>query len=139
MVDLSAQQLIDCLKKDRFFVNRLNELAKFGGIESDLWYPYIGAPNYRCLYDKTKSIMSIKSGALLPPNDERKLKEFVAKYGPVAAGFDSTPGKFYYYHEGVFDIKECRTDLPKTYLLIVGYGTDEQYGDYWIAVSKLNK
>lgn len=87
---LSEQDLVDCSPNDGgcdggFMTSAYEDLAKLGGIESERAYPY-EAKQGQCRYDKNKSVFSNKGASELPDANEDKLKEVVAKFGPVPVG-----------------------------------------------------
>lgn len=145
-MQLSEQNLIDCTEtnngcKGGSVKEALLKVAKQNGIDSLRSYPYDGS-KYKCRYNKQTSILSkINGAAVLRSNDEVKLKQVVAGYGPVAVHFDASDN-FSYYESGVYKGSgKCSQSVDKldTALLIVGYGVDDQEGDFWIVVSIITK
>lgn len=152
VVDLSAQNLIDCsAKNDGCFgvaygsslEEAINFVVEQGGVQNESSYPY-RAREQKCLFDKDKAIMKgVKGFAYLPANDTQKLKETIATYGPVLAYMDgSRPGfiKAGYYSDVYVD-SSCSSDPAKLLhpTLLVGYGKHEKLGEYWIVVSRVNQ
>uniref|UniRef100_A0A915DNW6 Peptidase C1A papain C-terminal domain-containing protein n=1 Tax=Ditylenchus dipsaci TaxID=166011 RepID=A0A915DNW6_9BILA len=64
--------------------------------------------------------------------DEQALKEAVARVGPVSVIIDASHQSFQFYSDGVYDDPECDPDNLDHGVLIVGYGSDPEYGDYWL-------
>ena len=112
-----------------------NDVALWGGIESSEDYPYKKFV-FECDFDEKKVVMKDSGAIVLPPWREDKLKAAVALYGPVSVGVYATEN-FFDYHTGVFDDHICRSEPAidrciNHALLIVGYGTDPEQGDYWL-------
>ena len=134
---LSAQNLVDCVEEDfgcqgGHAHTALRYIRTAGGIEYATSYPYEAA-NGECRFDRAKVAFRDNGAAILPVGDEQKLKEVVAKFGPVAVSIVAT-GNFMRYQGGVLIDNYCsnkRDDLNHA-VLIVGYGTNPKDGDYWI-------
>ena len=132
---LSEQNLLDCVKEgfgcDGGYVHTaLRHVKETGGIEDELHYPYEGIDG-GCRFNRTKVVFSDNGAALLQGGDEQKLKEVVAKFGPVAVSVFATD-LFLDYKGGVLIDRGCPNDYSNHGVLIVGYGTDPNDGDYWI-------
>lgn len=106
-----------------------------GGIDDLKSYPYLAEDGPKCLFNPSKVAMSDKGAAILPSKDEQKLKEVVAKYGPVSVGIDASSDLFRNYQGGVYDNPKCSSTELDHGVLVVGYGADPKQGDYWIVVS----
>lgn len=138
LVELSEQNLVDCvtadagcnggLMKDAFEFIRVE-----GGIDDEKSYPY-EARTRKCRFKKDKIAFSDSGAAVLPEGDEEKLKQVVAKFGPVAVAIDASSIWFQLYHKGVYYNRHCKNkaDQLDHGVLVVGYGTDPKKGDYWI-------
>uniref|UniRef100_A0A6G1SHL2 Cathepsin L n=1 Tax=Aceria tosichella TaxID=561515 RepID=A0A6G1SHL2_9ACAR len=138
LVELSEQNLVDCVTKDYgcrggIMSDAFDFIKTEGGIDSEQSYPY-EASQRKCRYDKSKSVLSDAGFAVLPEGDEEKLKEVVAKFGPVAVAIDASSLWFQFYRRGVYVNKHCgkKEDQLDHAVLVVGYGTDPKKGDYWI-------
>ncbi|KAH7706794.1 cathepsin-L-like cysteine peptidase 02 [Aphelenchoides avenae] len=71
----------------------------------------------------------------LPEGDEERLKAAVATVGPVSVAINSQhDGWKHYVGDGVYYEADCpNTEEDLTHeVLVVGYGTQEDGGDYWI-------
>lgn len=141
-VELSEQNLVDCVKDDAgcnggFMKDALEFVNQEGGIDDEKSYPY-EARTSKCRFKKEKVAFSDTGAAILPSGDEQKLKEVVAKFGPVAVAIDASSIWFQLYKKGVYYNKHCKNkeDQLDHGVLVVGYGTDPKKGDYWIVVSK---
>lgn len=136
---LSEQDLVDCSKKNYgcqggLMNLALDDIAQLGGVESEVDYPYRGSNGKKCRFEQEKAVISDKGSYIIEGKDEEKLKEVVAKYGPVAVGIHAGAFKFTFYKKGVFYDKHCAKseDSLNHGVLIVGYGTEKKGGDYWI-------
>lgn len=137
-VELSEQNLVDCVKDDAgcnggFMKDALEFVHVEGGIDDEKSYPY-EARERKCRFRKDKVAFSDSGAAILPTGDEQKLKEVVAKFGPVAVAIDASSIWFQLYKKGVYYNKRCKNkeDQLDHAVLVVGYGTDPKKGDYWI-------
>lgn len=137
-VELSEQNLVDCVKDDAgcnggFMKDALEFVHVEGGIDDEKSYPY-EAREKKCRFRKDKVAFSDSGAAILPTGDEQKLKEVVAKFGPVAVAIDASSIWFQLYKKGVYYNKRCKNkeDQLDHAVLVVGYGTDPKKGDYWI-------
>jgi C1A family cysteine protease len=68
-------------------------------------------------------------GFISIPADEVKIKEAVARFGPVAVAMH-TSKLFYSYKSGIYNEANCPINVTHA-VLIVGYGTENGV-DYWI-------
>lgn len=138
VVELSEQNLVDCVTADAGcdggLMNDAFEFIKVeGGIDDENSYPY-EAKTKKCRFKKDKVAFADAGGAILPEGDEEKLKQVVAKFGPVAVAIDASSVWFQLYRKGVYYNKHCKNkpDELDHGVLVVGYGTDPRKGDYWI-------
>jgi len=138
LIELSEQNLVDCVKDDYgcnggYMKDAMDYIKQEGGIEDEKAYPY-EARTRKCRFRKEKSVFSDAGGAILPVGDENNLKQVVAKFGPVAVAIDASSLWFQLYHRGVYVNKHCRNKADELDhgVLVVGYGTDPKKGDYWI-------
>lgn len=138
VVELSEQNLVDCVKEDYgcqggFMKDAFEFIKSEGGIDDEKSYPYEGATK-KCRFNKDKVAFSDAGAAILPTGDEQKLKEVVAKFGPVAVAIDAGSIWFQFYHKGVYYNKHCHNKQEELDhgVLVVGYGTDPKKGDYWL-------
>ena len=140
VIPLSIQEFIDCSQRNGGcrggypFIG-LHDIGKFGGIESEKDYPYkyAAGPRPDCKFCAKKVVMKHFDAVRLPKHDEDLLKVTVAVYGPVAVCIWETDN-LKSYHSGIFDDDLCPREMEygDLSMLIVGYGTDENYVDYWI-------
>lgn len=138
MTELSEQNLVDCDPVDQgcnggFMKDAFEFIQREGGIENEQDYPYV-ARRRKCKFRRNLVKFSDAGAAVLPEGDEQKLKEVVAKYGPVAVAIDASKFSFQAYRKGIYYEKHCHNKLNQLdhAVLVVGYGTDPEGGDYWI-------
>ncbi|KAH8394823.1 hypothetical protein KR222_006854, partial [Zaprionus bogoriensis] len=134
MTILSKQNLIDCCQDKKRLPNpipyALSCIEQLGGINTEADNPYHGRTG-QCHFDRTKIGAKIRKIYQVRERNETLLAYSVAK-GPVAAKISSIAVR--YYTHGIFKSGLClRFGYTNPYsVLIVGYGTDEHHGDYWI-------
>ncbi|KAJ4823870.1 hypothetical protein Tsubulata_030319 [Turnera subulata] len=134
LVSLSEQELVDC---DKSYNNGCDGgLMDYAyqfvidnhGIDNEEDYPYVAREN-TCNKEKLKRhVVTIEKYIDVPPNNERKLMEAVAKQ-PVSVGICGSERAFQLYSKGIFT-GPCSTSLDHA-VLIVGYGSENGV-DYWI-------
>jgi cathepsin F len=130
----SEQQLVDCDTIDNGCNGGLMENTftwlKTHGIMSDLDYPYEGYEG-NCREDPSKYKMKISGFTLLDSRDEKQIKEFLYKTGPLAIALNANYLQFYY--GGILDVPDvmCDPDQINHAVTLVGYGS-ENGQDYWI-------
>ena len=138
-VELSEQNLVDCVYTTRtgceggFLDDAFNYIKEVGGIASEHSYPS-AATSSECRFSKDQVAFTVAGAAYLPEGDEETLKKVVAIFGPVPVYVNSTNNKFEDYADGIFYEENCghsMSDLDHA-VLVVGYGTDELLGDFWI-------
>lgn len=138
IIELSEQNLVDCDTTDGGcdggnIAEALEFVKSEGGIDDEQSYPY-RAHTGTCRFKKTNVVMTDQGAVVLPEGDEDILKQVVAKYGPVAVAIDADSDLFTSYQEGVYRNEICKHKVEELNhaVLIVGYGTSKQHGDYWI-------
>jgi cathepsin L len=101
------------------------------GIDTEASYPYKG--KQRTCHFKKADVGAEDTGYVdLPEADEDALKTAVATQGPVSVAIDAGHRSFQLYKTGVYFEKNCSPDALDHGVLVVGYGTDPDHGDYWI-------
>ncbi|CAL8112884.1 unnamed protein product [Orchesella dallaii] len=135
---VSEQNLIDCARNDTgSYVSYgcvggwITDAYKYAqlnnGINSNATYPYEAKNGDQCRYDSAKSVGISVGFVNVTQNDEDALMRAVAE-GPVAAAVDATGMQS--YRSGIL---KCYTQKPLNHgVVIVGYGSDWLFGDYWI-------
>ncbi|XP_070503142.1 procathepsin L-like [Chironomus tepperi] len=103
------------------------------GIVEDSKYPYIDkeSPN-GCT--KPDSIIPIKvTGYIeLKKLSEDELQRAVSTIGPISVAIDARWQSLQFYETGVYFEPNCDSHELNHAVLVVGYGTDANFGDYWI-------
>jgi len=127
LVVLSKQNLVDCChSKKRKTLNALKCIKKMRGIDTEASYPYRGLSG-KCRFKKKLIGATIKK-YYRSSRTEKALARNVAN-GPVAAVISRDAIRF--YKRGVFHNTHCGQS-PDYAVLVVGYGTCQNCGDYWI-------
>uniref|UniRef100_A0A1I7YP27 Cathepsin L-like n=1 Tax=Steinernema glaseri TaxID=37863 RepID=A0A1I7YP27_9BILA len=138
LVSLSEQNLLDCSSdygNDGCNGGAINNVYKYvkenGGIATEESYPY-EAEKGECMFNKSMVGATDQGFVDLPHGDEEALKVAVATVGPISVAIDASHWSFQAYGGGVYYEEECRTLVLDHAVLVVGYGTDEKHGDFWI-------
>ncbi|XP_071825259.1 cathepsin L-like peptidase [Apostichopus japonicus] len=126
---LSEQNLIDCVPSsgDAAF----EYVKENGGIDTEESYPYEGQQG-PCRFDPKHVGAKVTGYVDIPTGDEHALAIACATTGPIAVVIDASHGSFQLYESGVYDERSCSSTEVDHALLVVGYGTDPEGGDYWI-------
>ncbi|KAL7738233.1 hypothetical protein ACLKA6_006565 [Drosophila palustris] len=133
LVVLSKQNLVDCCRsKHKRTLNALKCIKKKGGIDTEASYPYRGISG-KCQFNKKLIGAKVRKYYQSSPGNERALAHNVAQ-GPVAAVISLDAIRF--FRRGVFHNTHCGKD-PGYAVLIVGYGTCQNCGDYWLLKTSL--
>ncbi|KAA3673693.1 cathepsin F [Paragonimus westermani] len=134
LISLSAQQLVDCDRKDHGCQGGLMDQAfraikSMGGIQSDESYPY-HARRGQCHLDRKKIVAYVNESLRLPEN-EYLLAEWLHSNGPISVGINADMLQF--YRGGV--LRPSSRICPATQIdhgvLLVGFGTEAK-GPFWI-------
>jgi len=106
-----------------------------GGLASEWTYPYDSyrgkdTPQCRFNYTVTKPVAKIRGMVFLPENSQEEILRHLSDVGPLVTSVDASSWR--HYEGGVFD--GCnKTEISVDHLVVlVGYGTDEKLGDYWL-------
>ncbi|KAI1705085.1 papain family cysteine protease domain-containing protein [Ditylenchus destructor] len=136
------------------YVFQATTLAIDHGIALDSSYPYTWSSYLmgeagKCDPDKRKCVVKLNvqktpgkdTLSFVPPGcwipDELALKRTVYKYGPVAVQVYASLDSFQHYGGGVYADVNCKLDTTKSghAMLLIGYGTDEVDGDFWLLLN----
>lgn len=141
-VSLSEQQLLDCSSTNKgfgncgcnggFAQNAFHYLIKLsGGIQSYDSYPYTGT-QHSCSYNSADKVTGITSCTVVQEGSESSLQQAVASYGPTAVGIDASSMSFQLYSSGVYYNPTCSSKNLDHAVLVAGYGSESDGGDYWL-------
>ncbi|VDM46163.1 unnamed protein product [Toxocara canis] len=138
LVSLSEQNLVDCSRKygnngcSGGLMDFAFEYIKDNhGVDTEVSYPYKGR-EMKCHFNR-KTVGAEDDGFIdLPVGDEDKLKIAVATQGPISVAIDAGHPSFQMYRKGVYYEPQCSSEMLDHGVLVVGYGSDEVDGDYWI-------
>lgn len=138
LVSLSEQNLVDCSTSfgnhgcNGGLMDFAFEYVKQNhGIDTETSYPYKGKQR-KCHFTK-QDVGAEDTGYVdLPEGDEDALKAAVATQGPISVAIDAGHRSFQLYKNGVYYEKNCSPEALDHGVLVVGYGTDPDHGDYWI-------
>jgi C1A family cysteine protease len=155
LVSLSEQQLVDCTyNKAPYKMQGCqggNPVLAFDWLQehalcNEASYPYTyGAVprNFQGPYTCTSSCkVTIASGGVkgykvvssrARPASTQTLMDAIANGGPVSVAIEANQPSFQLHHHGVYSDPMCFSEGQVDHaVLIVGYGTDPQGGDYWL-------
>jgi len=104
-----------------------------GGISTEAAYPYLMQDQF-CKQNADFSGVTVQSYVNVTSFSESDLQDAVATYGPVAVAIDAAHPEFEYYSSGVYYNPNCKNDPDSLdhEVLVVGYGTDDVGGDFWL-------
>jgi len=140
---LSEQQILDCTPNPQQCGGTggcgggTAELAwaqinQMGGLSSEWTYPYISyyGTNYQCKNNQIAAVAKVAKFVNLPVNEQTPVLNYIATSGPLAISVDAATWSD--YETGVYNgCNQTNPDLDHA-VMLVGYGTDTQLGDYWI-------
>ncbi|KAI1705076.1 papain family cysteine protease domain-containing protein [Ditylenchus destructor] len=130
-------------------INTVTNLAIEHGIALDssypyTWFSYLFGQTGMCNDDKRKCVVKLNvqktpgKDAIVPVHpvgDELALKRAVFKYGPIAVIVHSSLDSFKHYGRTVYADVDCKSNKPDHGMLLIGYGTDEVDGDFWLLLN----
>ncbi|XP_006291187.2 probable cysteine protease RDL3 [Capsella rubella] len=137
LISLSEQELLDCDRGTDNFgctgggaVWAFDFIIKNDGIVSDEVYPYSGNDTAACkaIEMTTTRVVTINGREVVPENDEMSLKKAVA-HQPITVMISAA--NMSDYKSGVYK-GPCSNLWGDHNVLIVGYGTSPDEGDYWL-------
>jgi len=141
LVELSEQNILDCVENPHHCggtggcqggtAEIAFEYVEQKGIASEWTYPYVSysGKNFVCNSGAT-AFAKVGSYITLPANQPAPLMSAVATLGPIAISVDAS--SWHFYAGGVFDgCNQTQPDIDHA-VVLVGYGTDDKFGDYWL-------
>jgi len=141
LVSLSEQQLVDCVCGGcggGLMGPAFDYVISAGGIVSEESYAYTGREG-RCHFNRSEVAarfsgwLDVVADASSMQASQRALMAALAQHGPVSVAVDAT-FNMKIYTGGVFHDGTCSSDYARAdhAMLVVGYGTHERHGDYWL-------
>jgi cathepsin F len=137
IVTYSEQQLVDCDTVDGgcnggLMENAFEYLKSAGGVETESDYPYT-AEDDTCAFVIAKAVKDVKvvDKVVNKEMDEKEMKEFLFKNGPLAIALNAIPLQT--YTSGILDLDAhaCNPQELNHGVTLVGYG-NEGGKDFWI-------
>lgn len=136
LVKLSEQQLVDCDDSNFGCLGGLMgpayDYIKSNGITTYIDYPYDGSNSESCEYTRDMLNVTVSSHIWQRIPSESFLRDLVFSFGPLAVGVDSSLFTFQSYSSGVYSDDSCSKVILNHAMLLIGFGTDDKWGDYWI-------
>lgn len=146
-ISLSPQHIMDCgtygydpCRGSYLPTQPLDDVSLMGGVQSEEDYPYL-ADKSTCRTGESPVVIKNEGAQLLPAERVDIMEKVVARYGPIYVEFTlpKENSHFESHKWGVFSSRDCYDKMLKQgrhAVVIVGYGTDPEMGDYWIIVSR---
>jgi len=139
LVSLSEQNLMDCSRKygnngceGGLMDNAFQYVQDNKGIDTETSYPYEAVDEPTCGF-KRSNVGATEAGHMdITSGDENALKIAVATQGPISVAIDAGHQSFQAYKSGVYYEPDCSSTQLDHGVVVVGYGTDPDHGDYWI-------
>lgn len=86
----------------------------------------------QCFYTDEMENATIRSYNWIYAPNEDVLTDIVFTFGPVVVGIDASLLTFQQYKTGVYDDEDCSSRYVNHAVLVVGFGVDDDWGEYWI-------
>ncbi|KAH8336350.1 hypothetical protein KR059_003794 [Drosophila kikkawai] len=143
-VSMSPKHLLDCVNTNSGcyggWVSYALNYTRDNGISAWESYSPYKPQNEPCDYKPKSNQISPRGYVILKP-DEKEMAEVVYNIGPVTISLDHLYSEFYEYSRGVLSIPKCRNKriFLKHSMLVVGFGTDPEGGDYWLIKNSFGK
>lgn len=137
LTKLSDQQLVDCsgahgnMGCRAGIVGFAYRYIHDEGITVYGRYPYHGIVK-NCTYNPTYKNATVDGYSWVYASDEVFLLNLLFTVGPLVVGVDASLFSFQNYKTGIYDDEDCNKIFINHAMLLVGFGTDETWGDYWI-------
>lgn len=101
------------------------------GISRGRSYPFRMRELESCMYEQSMRYASMFDYRQIKIRHDKFLMELVYNFGPVPVGVYSSHFTFINYKDGVYNDERCN-GLVDHAMLLVGFGTDPVWGDYWL-------
>ncbi|KAF9824376.1 hypothetical protein SFRURICE_002038 [Spodoptera frugiperda] len=153
LVSLSEQNLVDCSAaygnngcNGGLMDNAFKYIKDNGGIDTEKSYPYeavddkcsitpLSRNGQVCLYNPKKLLPTTSLRHVLtsrPEEEKTDCSPLTTAWNPISVAIDASQETFQFYSKGVYYDENCSsTDLDHG-VMVVGYGTEEEGGDYWL-------
>lgn len=141
LLSFSEQELVDCVDDGTFTCDT-------GGIYTDAFefviangtvlekdYKYVNVVDQnpeKCQIRKYRTLKYFSKYVTLVSGDENALKVASSQHPGVSVAIDASSPDFQFYSSGVYKSEQCSSDDLDHAVLVVGYGTDSEHGDYWL-------
>lgn len=147
LTDLSEEQILDCTPNPNHCggtggcgggtpVLAMQQLISMGGQTTEWKYPYTSytgpaqSPPCHFNINVTAPLATLTGYTLLPPNEETQILAHLSSTGPLVINVDAS--SWFEYEAGVYNgCNQTHPDIDHV-VQLVGYGTDPQYGQYWL-------
>ncbi|XP_012673534.3 cathepsin K-like [Clupea harengus] len=130
LVDLSPQNLVDCVGQDMGcnggYMTYAFDYVRRNGIAAEKAYPYTGMDE-RCHYNSSMNRASCRSYRQIKKGDKKMLKLALSQIGPISVAVDASLESFHFYKNGIYNDWQCSHEHLNHAVLAVGYTTR-----YWI-------
>jgi cathepsin L len=140
---LSEQQILDCTPNPQHCGGTGGceggtvelawaQITAMGGLSSEWTYPYTSyfGTDSTCKMNQVARVARVAKYVNLPVNEQAPVLNYVAMNGPLAISVEANSWSG--YETGVFNgCNQTNPDLDHA-VMLVGYGTDPQFGDYWL-------
>jgi len=153
LMKLSAQEVTSCSPNTLHCGGRggcVGSVPQLGysyiqlfGLTTDAEYPYYSGITMitgRCKYDleRRTPVVGITGYNSIPSNDLEATLQHLANVGPLAIAADASLWQL--YGSGVFGGCDYSNNIGLNHAVqLVGYGSDESHGDYWIVRNSWGK
>ena len=111
-------------------INAFDFIMQSNGVVEAVKYPYKEG-EYPCKEMENLPRYTLSEYVVAPPGDEKRLAKVVSKIGPVSIAILGSLDSIYSYASGVYFDPGCNDKIDHA-ALIVGFGTDPKFGDYWL-------
>lgn len=140
LVKLSEQQLVDCVRgwwwRSNGCVNGVVDEAfnyiRSYGVTTKENYPYKADDIFPCTYNPLTSVTKLREHYWPQGISEEGLKNLLVSHGPIVVIMNAKLRSFIYYKSGVYNDASCDGSKLSHFVLLVGFGTDPQQGEYWL-------